>query len=72
MLLFSKAAVVPRRTLFPPLTAIMIRPFDYKDLFMRLANRLGVWMVEGEKEHEEEYDEGPQARRAVAPAWNGH
>ena len=33
---------------------------------MRLANRLGVWMVEGEKEHEEEYDEGPQARRAAA------
>jgi hypothetical protein len=37
-----------------------------KRIVMRIADRLQIWMVEGEREHEEIYDEGPGSRNQGA------
>ena len=34
-----------------------------KILVMKIADKLQIWMVEGEQEYEPEYDEGPNSRR---------
>ena len=37
-----------------------------RKLAMRFADRFEIWMVDGEAEHEEEYDEGPTSRNRSA------
>jgi len=37
-----------------------------RKIAMRFADRFKIWMVDGEAEHEEEYDEGPKSRNRSA------
>lgn len=46
-----------------PIFLMMSLAFNFgKKLVFRLADRVQLWMVEGEKEYEEVYDEGPGSR----------
>ena len=48
-----------------PIFFVMTLAFNFgKRLVLRFADRFQIWMVEGEKEHEEVYDEGPGSRQA--------
>lgn len=50
-----------------PIFMIMTLAFNFgKRCVLRFADRFQIWMVEGEKEHEEVYDEGPGSRQQGA------